>query len=48
MKDLFKVFAKDIYNEKFDAAESIVYLGVTFIGMLILMLLAGLLESVTQ
>lgn len=48
MKDLFKVFAKDIYNEKFDAAESVVYLGVAFFGMFILMLLSGLLAYLTE
>ncbi len=48
MKDLIKLFAKDIYNEKFDAAESIVYCGVAFIGMIALMFLSGILESITQ
>ncbi len=48
MKDLFKVLAKDIYNEKFDAADGMVYLGVTFLGMLALMFLTGVLASITQ
>lgn len=48
MKDLFKVFAKDIYNEKFDASESLVYCTVLFGGMVVLMWLAGLLAYITE
>ncbi len=48
MKDLIKVFAKDIYNEKFDAAESLVYCIVAFVTMLGAMLLSGVLEAITQ
>ncbi len=48
MKDLIKVFAKDILNEKFDAAESLVYCGVAFVTMLSLLLLAGVPERITQ
>lgn len=47
MRDLFKILAKDILSEDFDAVEGAVYVCVAFLAMLIMWVLTGLLEGVT-